>query len=94
MKLLIEKAMTSEIYNLIIMMIDMSKAFTTVNRKTLLENLETILDESEMKMTCILINNVKLKVRAGRSIAEEILTNVGVAQGDCLSILSFIFYRT
>ena len=45
-KLLVEKAITSENYNLIIMMIDMSKAFDTVNRKILHRKLETILDES------------------------------------------------
>ena len=33
-KLLIEKAITSENYSVIVMMIDMSKAFDTVNRKT------------------------------------------------------------
>ena len=38
-------------------MIDMSKAFDTVNQKTLLEKLETILDESEMRMMYLLINN-------------------------------------
>ena len=92
MKLLIEKAITSENYNLIIMMIDISKAFDTVNRKTLHEKLETILDESEMRMMYLLIDYVKLKVRMGRSLGEEILTNIGVAQGDCLSALLFIFY--
>ena len=65
MKLLIEKAITSENYNLIIMMIDMSKAFYAVNWKTLLKKLETTLDESEMRMMYLLINNVKLKVRVG-----------------------------
>ena len=48
-------------------MIDMSNTFDTVNRKTLFEKLETILDESETRMMYIHINNVKLKVRAGRS---------------------------
>ena len=38
-------------------MIDMSKAFDTVIQKTLLEKLETILDESEMRMMYLLINN-------------------------------------
>ena len=53
--------------HLIIIMIDMSNTFDTVNRKTLFEKLETILDESETRMMYIHINNVKLKVRAGRS---------------------------
>ena len=78
-KFLIEKAITSETYNLIIMMIDVSKAFDTVNQNTLLEKLETILDESEMRMVYLLIHNVKLKVRVGRTLEEEILTNFGVA---------------
>ena len=78
MKLLIEKAITSENYNLIIMMINMSKAFDTINGKTLLEKLETILDESEM--------------RVRKSLGEEIPTNIGVALGDCLSALLSIFF--
>ena len=41
MKLLIEKTITSENYTLITMMIDMSKAFDTVNRMILVEKLET-----------------------------------------------------
>ena len=92
MKFLIEKAITSENCSLIIMMIDMPIAFDTANRKTLLEKLETIVDESEVGIMYLLINNVKLKVRVGRSLGEEILTNIGVAQGDCLSALLFIFY--
>ena len=92
MKLLIEKAITSENFNLIIMMIEMSKAFDTVNWKTRLQKLETILDESEMRMIYLLINKVKLKVRVGRSLGEKIRTKIGVAQGDSLSVLLFKFY--
>ena len=42
-------------------------------------------------MMYFLINNFKLKVRVGRSLGEKILTNIGVAQGDCFSALLFIF---
>ena len=45
-----------------------------------------------MTMMYLLVSNVKLKVRVGRSLGEQILTNIGVAQGDCLSALLFIFY--
>ena len=68
MRLLIGKAITSENYNLIIMMIDTSKTLDTVNRKKLLKTLETILDESEMRMMYLLINNIKRKVKVGRSL--------------------------
>ena len=74
------------------MMIDMSKAFDSANRKTLLEKLKIILCESKMRMMYLLINNAKLKVRVGGSLGEEILTNIGAAQGDCLPALLFIFY--
>ena len=85
MKFLTEKTITSKNYNLSIMMIDMPKAFDKVNRKTLFEKLEAILDESEMRMMYLLINNFKVKVRVGRSLREEILTNIGIAQGECFS---------
>ena len=54
-------------------MIGMPKAFDTVNPKIFLKKLETTLDLSKMRMMNLLINNVKLKVRVGRSLGEEIL---------------------
>ena len=71
-------------------MTNMSEAFYNVNRKILLGKLETIPDESEMRMMYRLINNIKPKVTVGRNLVEEILTNIGVVQGDCFSALSFI----
>ena len=71
LKLLIEKAIISENYNLIVMMIYMSKAFDTVNRKTHIDKLETILDESEMEIIYLLINNVKLKNESGKKFRRE-----------------------
>ena len=88
---MIEKTIASKNYNFIIMIIHMSKVFDTVNRKTLLKKLETILDESEMRMMYLLIINVKLNVRVGRSLGEEIVTNIGIAQGECLSALLFSY---
>ena len=92
LKILIEKAITSQNYNLIIFMIDMSKAFDSVNRSKLLTQLEEILNEVEMRLMYLLITDVVLNVRLGTKTGEEIQTNIGVAQGDCLSALLFIFY--
>ena len=47
-KVLIEKAVTSSDYKLYMTLLDMSKAFDTVDRKTLFENLEKILLPEEL----------------------------------------------
>ena len=62
----------------------MSKAFDTVNRKVLLEKLESFLNDSEMRMLHLLIKDVNLKVRLGKIFGETINTNIGVAQWDFL----------
>ena len=92
LKVLVEKAITSQDYKIIIMMIDMSKAFDTVNRKKLMELMEPLLDENEMRMMYLLIGGVELVVRIDKETGKRISTNIGVAQGDCLSALLFIFY--
>jgi hypothetical protein len=46
-------------------MLDMSKAFDTVDRNKLLNLLAEILDEGEMRLMDILISDVLLNVRLG-----------------------------
>ena len=43
-------------------------------------------------MMHLLITDVKLMVRIGKTLGVAIDTNIGVPQGDCLSALLFIFY--
>ena len=50
-KMLIEKAVASSDYTIFILMLDMSKAFDTVNRKTLFEGLEKVLLPEESPHT-------------------------------------------
>ena len=40
----------------------------------------------------LLINDVILNVRIGKTVGEDIQTKLGITQGDCLSALLFIFY--
>ena len=70
----------------------MSKAFDTVQRNSLVKQLRSILEEDELHIIKILLTDVKLKVRIGKEMGEEIITNIGVPQGDCLSPILFTLY--
>ena len=70
----------------------MSKAFDTVNRRLLFEDLQEILDEDEMYIISILTNIPKIQVKVGNSTGETFDTLVGIMQGDVLSAILFIFY--
>lgn len=64
-KLLAEKAITSADFELYILMKDMSRAFDTVNRKLLMEDLREILEDDELHVCKLLLEDVSLMVRCG-----------------------------
>ena len=70
----------------------MSKAFDTVCRNKLLTDLQEVLEPDEMHMMAILISDVVLTVKLGKELGEQFKTEVGIAQGDCLSAVLYIFY--
>ena len=84
-----EKAITSSTYNIYLLLLDTSKAFDTFYRSTLLTDL---LEPDEMHMMAIFIGDVVLTVKVGNELGEQIKTEVGIAQCDCLSGVLFIFY--
>lgn len=92
LRLLIDKALTSQDYDLYILLTDMSKAFDMVKRNLLIEDLKEILEEDELHMMKILIDDVKYSIKLGKTIGEEFETTLGIAQGDCLSAILFILY--
>ena len=51
-------------------MLDMSKAFDTVKRSVLIEDLRDILDEGEIHMISLMIKEVKLQVRCKKDTSE------------------------
>ena len=91
-KLLAEKAITSNDYSMYILMLDMSKAFDTVDRKRLFKSLEEILLPEELHLLHILINDVFIHVRVGNELSVAFISLIGIIQGDCLSAILFIFY--
>ena len=91
-KLLCEKAISSSDYKIYLLLLDMSKAFDTINRNQLLHDLSKILDPDELHLMAILIEDVKLQVRIGSELGEEFLTEEGACQGDVLSAIFFILY--
>ena len=92
MKILAEKAIISENYEIILILFDMSKAFDTVRRHELFKILREVLDHDELHMIKILIESVKLRVKIGNELGNGIHTNIGIPQGDCLSPIFFIVY--
>ena len=89
---MIDKAITSCDYNIFTLLLDMSKAFDTVNRKTLLEELEKTSDPDEIHLLSILTNRPLISIHLDGETGEGFHTHVGICQGDCLSAVLFIFY--
>ena len=87
-KIQAEKAITSECYETMILLLDMSKVFDAVKRNNLMELLETILNPDEIHIMKILLRDVKLSVRIGKEFGEKITTNICAPEGDCLSPIS------
>ena len=90
-KILAEKAITSQNYTIHLLMLDMSKAFDTVDRNILQNDLAKILNQDELHLISIMMNT-KLQVRCGTSVSETFKTDTGIPQGDGLSANQFTFY--
>ena len=89
-KTLTEKAITSENYDIFVLLLDMSKAFDTGDWKKLMNILGSILTKCELYMMHVLINDVILNLKTGNRTGPDNHANIETCQGDCLAALLFI----
>ena len=71
---------------------DMSKAFDTISRNTLMDDIRRIVEPDDLHLIKILVEQVELSVKCGQTTGTPFTTDTGVPQGDCLSPLFFILY--
>ena len=76
MKILCEKAITSCDYSTHILLLDIAKAFETINREHLHKLLSDILDQDELNMN-ILLKDVTLQVKNNKTKGQTFTTTLG-----------------
>ena len=90
-KLVIERTLTSMNETVYLLMHDMSKAFDSINRTTLIKDLNKILQKDELHLVNKMLN-VELSVKRGSYNSEYFKTDTDAPQGDCASANEFTFY--
>src|SRR5207245_5187125 len=92
MKVLIEKALTESNYEINVLLLDMSKAFDSVERKILLDDLRNLVGPDELHILRILIEEVVIQIRNNKTVGEAFKAYIGIPQRDCLSPVLFTLY--
>ena len=77
-----------------IIALDLSKAFDSLNRGTLIQILEenSLAGEDELRIISYLLSETTLRVKVGSNISETFKTTIGTPQGDALSPILFLIY--
>ena len=75
-----------------LLMLDMSKAFDTIDRGTLLHELSSIIEPDELHLVSLLLTDVQLQVNLNNVKGNIFKPDIGSPQGDCASPIWFIFY--
>ena len=91
-KLIAEKTLESNNYKAHLILLDLSKAFDTINRYKLLTLLENILNQDELHLISLLTNNLNISIKLKDIIGQPFSTSKGVPQGNSLSPILFTTY--
>ena len=91
-KTLIEQAVCAEDLTIHLILLDMSRAFDTIERGILLEDLKELLEPDILHLVNLLLTDVQIQVKYKNKIGETFKPNIGSPQGDCASPIWFIFY--
>ena len=80
-------------FNPMLIGIDMSKSFDTVDRSRLITQLEEdLLGNPNVEKVKLLFSCTTLALKIGKKVGQTFETNIGIPQGDGLSPKLFIFY--
>ena len=90
-KVLCEKAISSTCFPIYLRLLDMFKAFDSVNRTMLVRDFEKHLNPDEIELIKRMLN-VELAARCGPETSAFFKTDTGVPQGDGYSANAFTFY--
>ena len=88
-KLIIERTIADE--NVCLLFLDKSKAFDSLQRSILIEDLENVLNQDESHMIRMLLD-VKIAAKCGNYKSQFSSTDTEAPQGDCVSACEFTFY--
>ena len=91
-KMIAEKAIISSNSKIYLLLLDMSKAFDTVNRKILFDHFEETLAPDELYIMSRLTKCPEIQVKVCQEYRNRFKSTVGIMQGDCLSAVLFIYY--
>ena len=91
-KILIEQAICAKDFTIHLLMLDMSRAFDTIDRGILLSDLEKLLEPDILHLVSLLLTDVKIQVKYKNKLGKVFQPDIGSPQGDCASPIWFIFY--
>ena len=89
---LIEQAICAEDLSIHILLLDMSRAFDTIDRGILLNDLKNLLEPDLLHLVSLLLTDVQLEVKYQNKVGTRFKPDIGSPQGDCASPIWFIFY--